>query len=133
MLMRRRRLATCALALLVCQTAAVFAAPLSSCCATRHAAAAVEQSGEKDCCPAGSHPPGKCPRHAGDSKAASRGACRMQCDAPHGVQFLIAAVGVMPAPSASAFTLSPGQIVSALALVPTLRASVPYSPPPRVH
>jgi hypothetical protein len=132
-LIRRRRLAACALALLVCQTAAVFAAPLWSCCPSRHATAAAEQTDEHDCCPAGSHPPGQCPRHAGDSKAASRAACRMQCDAPHGVQFLIAAVGVMPAPQASVSTLSPGQFVSALALVPTLRASVPHSPPPRVR
>jgi hypothetical protein len=124
MLTLRRRLASCALALIVCQTAAVFAAPLWSCCASRHAASA---EAEHDCCPAGSHPPGQCPRHAAER---SRD-CRLQCDAPHGVQFLIAVVGVLPAPAASAAALVPVQLVVVSPFAPALRPSVPHAPPPR--
>jgi len=131
MLMLRRRFATCALAMLLGQTAAVFAAPLASCCPSRHAATAATAD-EPDCCPAGSHPPGQCPRHAGTAKAPANASCRMQCDAPHGVQFLIAVIGMMPAPASSAFALLPGQLVSTPQLVPGLRASIPHSPPPRV-
>lgn len=124
MLTLRRRLASWALALLFCQTVAVFAAPLSSCCAPRHAA--VE---DQDCCPAGSHPPGQCPRHAA---ATTKTSCRMQCDAPHGAQFLIAAPGVMPPAAAVSFALSGGRAVAIAEAVSTARASVPPSPPPRL-
>src|SRR5689334_22954925 len=101
MTMLRRRLAASALALLVCHTTLVFVAPLSSCCPSRHAAAgAAKTETEKDCCPAGSHAPGQCPLH-GRSKSATKIACRMQCDAPHGVQFLLGATGLLPAPAES--------------------------------
>jgi hypothetical protein len=128
MSMIRRRLASCALALVVCQSALVFAAPLSSCCPSRHGAPVAEA--EKDCCPAGSHPPGQCPLHA-RSKAETRASCRMQCDAPHGVQFLLGAAVLLPAPAASfaAPLISRAVIVSTANL--QSRPFVPDSPPPR--
>ena len=125
MLTLRRRLASWALALLFCQAIAVFAAPLSSCCAPTQAAAAEDH----DCCPAGSHPPGQCPRHAA---AGRKSACRMQCDAPHGAQFLIAVPGVMPPPAAMSLALTPGPSVAIAQPSSTARASVPPSPPPRL-
>jgi hypothetical protein len=125
MLTLRRRLASCALALLFCQTAAVFAAPFSSCCVTRHAGEA-----EHDCCPAGSHPPGQCPRHAAEREAA-RSACRMQCDAPHGVQLLPGFVGLLPASTVSIIAITPSPFVTAAVSAPALQSPVPDSPPPR--
>jgi hypothetical protein len=131
--MLRRRLASCALALVVCQSALVFAAPLSSCCPSRDGAKAkAEQAeAEKDCCPAGSHPPGQCPRHAA-SKAAARISCRMQCDAPHGVEFLLGAVGLLPplAVSLAAPLASSAPAVSEAA--PETRPFVPDLQPPRL-
>jgi hypothetical protein len=126
MLTLRRRLASWALALLFCQAIAVFGAPLSSCCARTQAAAAEDH----DCCPAGSHPPGQCPRHAA---AATKTSCRLQCDAPHGVQFLITALGVMPPPAHAAFAaLTPGQFLSIAQPATTARVDIPPSPPPRL-
>jgi len=125
MLTLRRRLASCALALLFCQTAAVFAAPFSSRCATRHAVEA-----ERDCCPPGSHPPGQCPRHAAERDAA-RSACRMQCDAPHGVQFLPGVFGMLAAPVAAIAPAAPSRFVAPALSAPTAQVSIPDSPPPR--
>jgi hypothetical protein len=125
MLTLRRRLASWALALLFCQTGAVFAAPFTSCCATPHAVEA-----EQDCCPAGSHPPGQCPRHAAEREAA-RSACRMRCDAPHGVQFLPGVFGLLAAPVASIAPSAPSAVVAGAIFVPTAKPSIPDSPPPR--
>jgi hypothetical protein len=129
--MLRRRLASCALALVVCQSALVFAAPLSSCCPSRHGAAQVAETG-KDCCPAGSHPPGQCPLHA-RTKAETKVSCRMQCDAPHGVEFLLGAAVPLPAPVASlaAPIASHAVVVSTVGL--QTRPVVPDSPPPRLR
>src|SRR5689334_2326558 len=128
MLTLRRRLGSWALALLFCQSVAVFAAPLSSCCASAHATA-IAAGDDEDCCPAGSHAPGQCPRHAA---AATTRSCRVQCDAPHGVQFLIAALGVLPAPVASTFVLTAGSVVFNAQPATVVRASVPHAPPPRL-
>jgi hypothetical protein len=133
MLTLRRRLASCALALLVCQTAAVFAAPLSSCCVARVSPAAERAAGEdKDCCPAGSHPPGQCPRHTG-SNGASKVSCRMQCDSPHGIQFVAGAIGVMPPTVAPAIALSSDSFVTSFVVSPLYLVRVPHAPPPRVR
>ena len=131
MTMLRRRLAASALALLVCHTTLVFVAPLASCCPSRHAAANAPTDAEKDCCPAGSHAPGKCPLH-GRSKGATKIACRMQCDAPHGVQFLLGATGLLPAPAGSLDPLIVSHVVALAADDPEARPSVPESPPPRL-
>jgi hypothetical protein len=57
----------------------------------------------------------------------------MLCDAPHGVQLIIAAIGVMSAPSASAIAFSSTPLAAIPDPVPDFRASVPHSPPPRVR
>ena len=129
----RRRLAASALVLLVCHTTLVFVAPLSSCCPSRHASAAAVSATEteKDCCPAGSHAPGQCPLHA-RSKTSTKVSCRMQCDAPHGVQFLLGASALLPAPAVS---LAPAIVSRAFILTvddPETRPSVPDAPPPRL-
>ncbi len=124
----RRRLASCALALILVQTALAFAAPLSACCTTKPTAAADAD----ECCPAGSHPPGQCPRHA-RSNGAPRVSCRLQCDAPHGLQFVAGVTGVLPVPLA---VTVPSADAGAIAFVPAverLRSSDPTSPPPRVR
>lgn len=136
MTMLRRRLAACALALLVCHSTLVFVAPLSSCCPARHAAAEAartdgELATEKDCCPAGSHAPGQCPLH-GRSKTATKVSCRMQCDAPHGVQFLLGASGPLPAPAVSLQPFVVSHVVVLPVDDPEGRPSVPESPPPRL-
>ena len=124
----RRRLASCALALTVLQTAMAFAAPLSGCCPSRTAAAA---AADKDCCPAGSHPPGECPLHA-RSKASTKLSCRMQCDAPHGAGYIIAAFGVLPSPLVVSTPVTAAHPFAIALDVPVLRTSTPDSPPPRV-
>ena len=132
----RRRLASCALALLVCQTASVFAAPLSSCCPARHAASAPAAEAETECCPAGSHPPGQCPRHKSSttpSKPAKKMDCRIQCDAPHGVQFLIGVAGLLPPPVVSPAAPIVSRAVVVATADPQTRPFVPESPPPRLR
>jgi hypothetical protein len=55
----------------------------------------------------------------------------VRCDAPHGFQFLITALGVMPV-VASSVALAPGQFVSVAHARSLPRVSVPPSPPPRL-
>jgi hypothetical protein len=127
----RRRLASCALAVLVCQSAIVFAAPLASCCTSPHGVAA-RATAEPDCCPAGAHAPGQCPRHA-RSTAATKVSCRMPRDAPHGAQVLLGAVGLAPAPALSIAAPVASLATSVAAIDPETRPFVPDSPPPRVR
>ena len=119
--------------MVVCHAALVFAAPLSSCCPSRTSATvtASESDGEKDCCPAGSHAPGQCPLHA-RSKSASKIACRLQCDAPHGAQFLLGAVGTLPAPAVSPTAPAVFRSLDLASINPESRPFVPDSPPPRL-
>jgi len=129
----RRRLASFALALAVCHSALVFAGPLASCCPSRAAAAA---AADDECCPAGSHPPGQCPRHAG-SNASSRAersgktSCRLQCDAPHGAQFLLGAVGLLPVSALSIAAPDASHAAANAVVNPETRPFVPDAPPPR--
>jgi hypothetical protein len=131
----RRRLASCALAMLVCQTASVFAAPLSSCCPARHAATAPAAEAETECCPAGSHAPGQCPRHKRSNAPSTplKVDCRMQCDAPHGVQFLLGVAGLVPPPIVSPAAPIVSRAVVVATADPQARPFVPESPPPRVR
>ena len=129
-------MATCALALVVCHTALALAAPISSCCPARSGASAVSATEEKDCCPAGSHPPGQCPLHKGAKASSQRtrdaASCRIQCDSSHGAQFVIGTVGVLPAP---ALTLAPPFVSRAIAVAaadPVSRPFLPDLPPPRL-
>jgi len=131
MALLRRRLASCALALVLCQIASVFAAPLSSCCPPRESGHGRVAEAEKDCCPAGAHAPGACPVH-GRNKAPKAAECRMQCDAPHGVQFLIGVAALLPPPVAVPAAPVVFHAVVLSAVDPQTRPFVPDLPPPRV-
>ena len=124
----------CAFALVVCQNALVFAAPLTSCCPPRAAAAAAPAE-NKDCCPAGAHAPGQCPLHgrAKTVKTAPDAPCRMQCDAPHGVQVLLAFAVPLPNPAASLAAPIVSAAPVAAAIDPETRPFVPDPPPPRLR
>ena len=137
----RRRLASGALALTVLQFALLFAAPVSACCnagAFRAPAHATAVENEVECCPPGSHPPGQCPLHrraassAAARHAASRAACRMTCDAPHGPQFLLGIVGVIAAPESTQIDLTADTLHSGAPFAATSRPSLPDAPPPRL-
>jgi hypothetical protein len=157
----RRRLASGALALTVLQFTLLFAAPLSACCeqpAAAERAAARVAADEIECCPPGTHPPGQCPRHrkagsAGaaksadrrlaatrgdwrDDEAASRGGtsesrCRVMCDAPHGAEFVLGVVGLLPHPQSHDIAATTDSFECPASFVPSDRASLPDAPPPR--
>jgi hypothetical protein len=130
----RRRLASGALALTVLQFALLFAAPMSACCVRTgvdHASA--RAADEVECCPPGTHPPGQCPRHKGSKSAeATAGDCRMTCDAPHGPQFLLGAVGVLPLPQSTEIELTRYAMHAVALRAATARPSLPDAPPPRL-
>ena len=141
----RRRLASGALALTVLQVAVLFAAPVSCCMSPRagHQAAAAAVAAEKpDCCPPGSHAPGQCPLHRGSktenrgsalaADAGREGGCRMLCDAPHGPQFLLGAIGIIPEPASIAIEITPSALHAGAPLTATARPSLPGAPPPRL-
>ena len=127
----RRRLTSAALALTVLQFALLFAVPVSACCVRAggdHAAARATE--DVECCPAGSHPPGQCPLHK-SSKSRNAASCRMTCDAPHGPQFLLGAIGVVPQPQSSEIVLTPSALQAGPAPLLAARPSLPDAPPPR--
>jgi hypothetical protein len=130
----RRRLASGALALTVLQFALLFAVPVSVCClgGARNQATA-RATEEVECCPPGTHPPGQCPRHKESKTAEAKGtrACRMTCDAPHGPQFLLGAIGVLPLPQSTDIELSRYALHVAMPHGVTARPSLPDAPPPR--
>ena len=131
----RRRLASGALALTVLQLALLFAAPVSACCAPRHHLAARVSEEAVDCCPPGSHAPGQCPLHrstdrSGAEKSAST--CRMMCDAPHGPQFLLGAIGIVAAPQSNEIGLTSSALRALPLFTATARPSLPDAPPPRL-
>jgi hypothetical protein len=139
----RRRLASCALALTVLQFTLLFTAPISACCMRSGDAHAAVRIGadEVECCPAGSHPPGQCPLHKGPfhkgSTAGARAArtgltCRMMCDAPHGPQFLLGAVGVLPAPEGTTVSQMTYALPAGAAFLTSSRPAIPDAPPPKV-
>jgi hypothetical protein len=135
----RRRLASCALALTVLQLALLFSVPVSACCVSTAAAAAhAASSADKDCCPAGSHPPGQCPLHKdkrqkSPEQQTSRSAeCRMMCDAPHGPQFLLGAIGVLPAPESIEIALTSRALDTRSTASVLSHAAFPDAPPPRL-
>jgi hypothetical protein len=131
----RRRLASCALALTVLQFTLLFLAPISACC-TRTGAhtAATISTDDIECCPAGSHPPGQCPLHKGSKSGAAgaRNSCRVMCDAPHGPQFLLGAVGVLAAPQGSTVSLAPSALPVGAPFLVSARPSLPDAPPPKL-
>ena len=58
--------------------------------------------------------------------------CRMTCGAPQGPQFLLGAVGVLPAPQSSQVTLTTSPLDAGAPISVTARPSVPDAPPPRL-
>ena len=141
----RRRLASGALALTVLQLALLFTSPISACCTRNgwHVPVRVAAD-EVECCPAGAHPAGECPLHRpSDRASASRAAssrgdsapagstCRMMCDAPHGPQFLLGTIGVLPAPDVTIVSLASSALPSAASFLTHARPSIPDAPPPK--
>jgi hypothetical protein len=134
----RRRLVSGALALTVLQLAVLFAAPVSACCmraGSGHHGVAVAAD-EVECCPAGSHAPGQCPRHR-DSKSrqtssnAPASRCRMMCDAPHGPLFLIGTIGLIAAPESLHVDFTVSELPAGALFTVSPRPTLPDAPPPR--
>jgi hypothetical protein len=123
----RQRLASYAMVLTFLQAALVFSAPIAACCQAGKTASVAQ---DEECCPAGSHAPGECPRHA-RSSGESRASCRLQCDAPHGLQFIAGISGVLPLDSAVLVPAADLGAVTIGASAVQLRSSGPTSPPPR--
>src|SRR6516162_2921456 len=101
----RRWLASGALTLTVLQLALLFAVPVSACCtssaAARAAAAVAASDDAPDCCPPGAHPKGECPLHgrrSSETGGRKTTHCRFSCGRTSGPQFLVGAIGVLPAP-----------------------------------
>ena len=142
MRMFRRRLASGALALSVLQMALLFAAPVSACCdpaAASHRAAHAALGNDEnapDCCPPGAHPPGECPLHSrshhGTPGASRQTHCRFTCDMPHGPQFVLGAIGVLPAPAESTIRVSAGALHAVHHPLVLARPASPDAPPPRL-
>jgi hypothetical protein len=142
MMVLRRRLASGALALIALQLALLFALPVSACClpaaasakagassmgaAARTAAVAASEDAP-DCCPPGAHPKGECPLHRG-----ARNHCRFTCGRSSGPEFLIGAIGVLPAPSEVFVPFAESAAPVPASTVVPLRSSVPDAPPPRL-
>ena len=123
----RRRLASGALALTALQFGLLFAAPISCCVpgsARMHAQAAKVTVSEE------------CPLHRskdlGSRSVAQDSHCRMMCDAPHGPQFLLGAIGLLPAPDSMHSALASSALPVVAALTVTARPSLPDAPPPRL-
>jgi len=125
----RRRLAPFATVLMILQAALVFSAPLAACCQAGKTASAVQ---DEDCCPAGAHPPGECPRHARSNRE-SRASCRLLCDAPHGLQFIAGIAGVLPPDAVAAVPAGDRGAVTIVSAVAQVRSTIPTSPPPRLR
>jgi hypothetical protein len=141
----RRRLASCALALTALQLAVLFSVPVSACCMPKAAAAAhATSAADKDCCPVGSHKPGECPLHkdkdkgkttaqkSADRQTSRTAVCRMMCDAPHGPQFLLGAIGVLPVPEGIEIAFTSRALDTRAPSLVLSRAAFPDAPPPKL-
>jgi hypothetical protein len=56
----------------------------------------------------------------------------MLCDAPHGPQFLLGAIGIVQAPASIAVELTPYALHAGAPVTATARPSLPDAPPPRL-
>jgi hypothetical protein len=138
----RRRLASGALALTVLQFALLFTAPVAAYCLPGGARAASVGREDVDCCPPGAHPRGECPLHRGarseppsPQATAGQGAaqsCRMMCDAPHGPQVLLVAIGMLSAPQATTISLTAHVLPAGAPVAINARPSTPDAPPPKL-
>jgi len=138
MRMLRRRLASGALALTALQLVLLFAVPVSACCASsavRPAVGVAASDDAPDCCPPGAHPKGECPLHRGrtsDAGGQKPVHCKWTCGRSSGPQFVLGAIGVLPAPTAIAVRVDQSTTLKAPSLVIPVRPSVPDAPPPRL-
>jgi hypothetical protein len=128
----RRWLASGALVLTVLQLALLFAVPVSACCASAGAARTdsimAASDDAPDCCPPGAHPKGACPLHGGRKTTH----CRLTCGHVSGPEFVLGAIGVLPAPSAVIVPFGVSAAPVAASAILPLRSSVPDAPPPRL-
>ena len=126
----RRRLASGALVLTALQLTLLFAVPVSACCApsaVRTGSTATADDDAPDCCPPGAHPKGACPLH--NNKPVH---CRFTCGHSSGPQFVVGAIGVLPAPAALIVPVAESAAPIAASVIVPLRSSVPDAPPPRL-
>ena len=123
----RRRLASGALALTALQFVLLFA-PMS--CCVKAVASGVGKTG------AAKAAAEECPLHKSKDLGSKSGAqdspCRMMCDAPHGPQFLLGAIGVLPPPDSTDVQLVSSGLPAVAALTATARPAIPDAPPPRL-
>ena len=134
MMFLRRRLASCALVVMLLQLGLLGVGPLVACCGPDSAAAvAGDQSSKVECCPPGSHPPGQCPLHreARDKSRPAAAECRIRCDAPSGPGIVLGATGMMPPPPIASVSTISQALSPAPAPLPTNRPALPDAPPPK--
>jgi len=56
----------------------------------------------------------------------------MICDAQHGPEFVLGAIGVLPAPDSTDVAIVSNTLPDVAALTTTARPSIPDAPPPRL-
>jgi hypothetical protein len=138
MMRTRRRLASCALAVVVLQLTLLFAAPLAACCVPGKTsgapAAATATAAAEECCPPGSHPPGQCPLHRDTRKSprTSSADCRIRCNASQESGFVVSLAGVLPRPTVTIVAAVVTGFTTAPAPRPSARSARPDAPPPRL-
>ena|SRR5438105_4807853 len=120
----RRRLASGALVLIALQLALLFAAPMA-CCQPKMEATQVKKAEAEQC-------PLHKSKELGSQSEAQNSHCRMMCDAPHGPQFLLGAIGILAAPGSTHIELISRAMPAVTALTTTSRPVFPDAPPPRL-
>ena len=136
----RRRLASGALALTALQFVLLFA-PMSCCVPFRFSstfrlttsakasvvkkAEATREKGAEEC-------PLHKSKDLGSRSEGQDSPCRVTCDAPHGPQFLLGAIGVLPSPDSSAVEMVSSALPVVAALATAARPALPDAPPPRL-
>ena len=126
----RRRLASGALVLTALQFVLLFA-PMS-CCAPFRLDSSFRLKAEATRARAAE----ECPLHKSKDLGSKSGAqdspCRMTCDAPHGPQFLLGAIGVLPAPGVIDVEPVSSALAATAPFITTARPALPDAPPPRL-
>lgn len=116
---------------LVQASVAVVSAAACGCEARRASKAAIE-----DCCPAGSHPPGKCPLHRDattrSNAKTTAGAALTICDAGAAMQLVLLSGAPPLQKPATTPTLEPVRVTVAVADAALVDLDlVPHAPPPK--
>ena len=109
------------------QVGAIFAAPLSDCCARR--AVRFTQRPADECCPAGTHAAGQCPLHA-RANAPNPTACHLTCGT-HETTIPVPAFAAIPAGVLTfSVQMRAERFVAAETLGLSAPALLPDPPPP---